>query len=120
MAPFHLGLVVTLALLMAKLTRQLLHVVPDILSLEETDVIPATSPLVDLTPAGSLLLILALVGYESTVSRLDAVPAERRAPVERRPRPGCRPALSGDAAPACRARRAGPGPPCPPFHLCRH
>ncbi len=78
MAPFYLGLAVTLALLMVKFIQELLHVIPDILSLKETDVILATLSLVDLTLAGNLLLIIIFAGYESTVSRLDSVPVEHR------------------------------------------
>ncbi len=78
MAPFYVGLVITLALLMVKFVQELLHVIPNVLDLKETDVILAMLSLVDLTLAGNLLLIIVFAGYESTVSRINSVPAEDR------------------------------------------
>jgi uncharacterized protein (TIGR00645 family) len=71
MAPFYLGLIVVLAVLMVKFAQELLHFVPHVFDLEETDVILMTLSMLDLTLGASLVLMMIFAGYENFVSRID-------------------------------------------------
>ena len=84
MAPFYLGLVVALALLLVIFVKELIYYVPQILSLNSTmtanDGILAVLTLVDLSLAGNLLLIVMFSGYENFVSKLDIDESETDRP----------------------------------------
>ncbi len=71
MAPFYLGLVVALVALMCVFVHELITHVPDILVLNETEVIIWTLSLIDLSLAGNLLLMVIFAGYENFVSKID-------------------------------------------------
>jgi uncharacterized protein (TIGR00645 family) len=71
MAPFYLGLVVSLFLLMVKFLQELWHVAPHVTTLEESEVILAVLTLIDLSLAGNLLLMVIFSGYENFVSKID-------------------------------------------------
>jgi uncharacterized protein (TIGR00645 family) len=47
MAPFYIGLIAVLAMLMIKFAQELLHFIPHVFSLKETDVILMTLSLLD-------------------------------------------------------------------------
>jgi uncharacterized protein (TIGR00645 family) len=78
MAPFYLGLIVALAALVAKFLQELVGFAPRVLELKDTYVILAGLTLLDLSLAGSLVLMVIFSGYESFVSRLDAVEPDAR------------------------------------------
>lgn len=71
MAPFYLGLVVALAVLMFKFLQELLHFLPTVLVMKETDLILWILTLIDLSLAGNLLLIVIFSGYENFVSKME-------------------------------------------------
>jgi uncharacterized protein (TIGR00645 family) len=71
MAPFYLGLVVSLVLLMIKFVQELFHAIPGILTASEADVILMVLALIDMSLAGNLLLIVIFSGYENFVSKID-------------------------------------------------
>jgi len=71
MAPFYVGLVVALAMLLVKFVQELLHYVPGVLSMKESDLVLAVLALVDLTLAGSLVLMVIFSGYENFVSKIE-------------------------------------------------
>jgi uncharacterized protein (TIGR00645 family) len=71
MAPFYLGLVVSLALLMFKFIQEIVHFLPNILDMKETDLILWILSLIDLSLAGNLLLIVIFSGYENFVSKMQ-------------------------------------------------
>jgi uncharacterized protein (TIGR00645 family) len=71
MAPFFVGLIVALALLLIKFLQELWHVVPQMLSLSGAETILVVLSLVDLTLVGSLVLMIILAGYENFVSKID-------------------------------------------------
>ncbi len=71
MAPFYLGLVVALVVLLFKFGRELLHFVSIALSATESDIILGILALVDLTLTGNLVLIVIFSGYENFVSKID-------------------------------------------------
>jgi uncharacterized protein (TIGR00645 family) len=78
MAPFYVGLIGALALLLIKFVQELLHIVPNILTLKDTEVILAVLTLVDLSLAGNLLLMVIFAGYENFVSKIDTGDSEDR------------------------------------------
>lgn len=71
MAPFYVGLVLTLAMLLVKFAQELLHYLPGVLAMKESEVILATLSLIDLTLAGSLVLMVIFSGYENFVSKIE-------------------------------------------------
>lgn len=71
LAPFYLGLVLSLAALMVRFGLELLHLLPSFLTMAEKDVLLAVLTLIDLSLAGNLLIIVIFSGYENFVSRFD-------------------------------------------------
>ena len=71
MAPFYLGLVVALGVLMVKVVLELVELVPEVVHLKDTEIILGILTLIDLSLAGNLLLIVIFAGYENFVSKLD-------------------------------------------------
>lgn len=71
MAPFYLGLVIALAMLLVKFVQELLHYLPGVLTMKESDLVLAVLALVDLTLAGSLVLMVIFSGYENFVSKIE-------------------------------------------------
>src|SRR4051812_716625 len=81
LAPFYLGMVVSLAMLLAAFVAELLHALPNAMRLHETDpeqVILATLGLIDLSLAGNLVVIVIFSGYENFVSKINTDNAEDR------------------------------------------
>jgi uncharacterized protein (TIGR00645 family) len=81
LAPFYLGLVVSLLLLLAAFLGELLHAIPAALDLTHVDperVILAALGLIDLSLAGNLVVIVIFSGYENFVSRINTGDAEDR------------------------------------------
>ncbi|MSO74701.1 MAG: TIGR00645 family protein [Alphaproteobacteria bacterium] len=71
MAPFYLGLVVSLGILMVKFVQELIELVPEVFHLKATEIIVGTLSLIDLSLAGNLLLMVIFAGYENFVSKID-------------------------------------------------
>jgi uncharacterized protein (TIGR00645 family) len=71
MAPFYLGLIVSLIVLLVTFLRDLVHFAGTILTATETDVILGALTLIDLSLTGNLVLIVIFSGYENFVSRID-------------------------------------------------
>jgi uncharacterized protein (TIGR00645 family) len=71
LAPFYLGLALSLIVLFIKFATKLLHIVRHAFTSTEQEVILGVRALVDLTLTGSLLIIVILSGYENFVSRID-------------------------------------------------
>ena len=78
LAPFYLGLVLGIALLLAKFGQELIHIVPHTLSLSESDVVLAILTLVDISLVANLLIIIIFSGYENFVSKIDTGDHEDR------------------------------------------
>ena len=81
LAPFYLGLVVSLAMLLAAFVAELLHAVPQAMDLSNADpeqVILAALGLIDLSLAGNLVVIVIFSGYENFVSKINTENAEDR------------------------------------------
>lgn len=72
LAPFYLGLVGTLVVLLVKFVQEFYHLLPTIFSSTESEVIMAILTLVDMSLIANLLLIIIFSGYENFVSKIDA------------------------------------------------
>lgn len=71
LAPFYLGLAVSLGLLLIKFMGELFHMVGHVFKASETEVILDVLSLVDLALTGSLIVIVIFSGYENFVSKID-------------------------------------------------
>ena len=78
LAPFYLGLVVSLGALLVKFTQEILHIIPHVLEMSEKDVLLAVLTLIDMSFAGNLLLMVIFAGYENFVSKIDVATREDR------------------------------------------
>ncbi len=72
MAPFYLGLIVSLAVLLLKFIALLYEFVLHAWTAGESEIIVGVLSLVDVSLTGSLVVIIILSGYENFVSRIDA------------------------------------------------
>jgi uncharacterized protein (TIGR00645 family) len=81
LAPFYLGLVVSLVLLLAAFVGELVHALPQALNIMDVDpekVILAVLGLIDLSLAGNLVVIVIFSGYENFVSKINTENSEDR------------------------------------------
>lgn len=72
LAPFYIGLVGAMILLLVKFGQEFTHMAPHILDSTEGDAILAILTLVDMSLVANLLLIIIFSGYENFVSKIDA------------------------------------------------
>ncbi len=81
LAPFYLGLVVGIVMLLVKFTQELLHIawpLAHLLEVGEGELILAVLTLVDMSLVANLLLIIVFSGYENFVSKIDTAGHEDR------------------------------------------
>jgi uncharacterized protein (TIGR00645 family) len=78
MAPFYIGLVVALVLLLVTFMKELLHFVLTIFTATEADVILGILTMVDLSLTGNLLVMVVFSGYENFVSKMQNIKASER------------------------------------------
>jgi uncharacterized protein (TIGR00645 family) len=78
LAPFYLGLVIGIGLLLVKFCQELFHTIPHITSATESEVVLAVLALVDLSLVANLLLIVIFSGYENFVSKINTSGHEDR------------------------------------------
>src|SRR3569833_2452865 len=81
LAPFYLGLVVSLLLLLAAFLSELLHAIPAAFNLADLDpeyMILTALGLIDLSLAGNLVVLVIFSGYENFVSKINTENAEDR------------------------------------------
>ncbi|HAC34594.1 MAG TPA: TIGR00645 family protein [Gammaproteobacteria bacterium] len=71
LAPFYLGLVLSLLLLFVKFSQELWHLFTHVFTASEGDVIVGILALVDMSLVGSLLLMIIFSGYEIFISKID-------------------------------------------------
>lgn len=79
MAPFYVGLILALALLLYHFLVEFWKFASGIVGMEQQEVILGILSLVDLSFAGNLLLIVIFSGYENFVSRIDVQSNDRPA-----------------------------------------
>jgi len=81
LAPFYLGLVASLAMLLAAFAGELFHALPEAFNLAGIDpekTILAALGMIDLSLAGNLVVIVIFSGYENFVSKINTDNAEDR------------------------------------------
>lgn len=78
LAPFYLGLVAGIFVLLVKFVQEFLHVAANMLGGTESEVILAILTLVDMSLVANLLLIIIFSGYENFVSKIDTAGHEDR------------------------------------------
>jgi uncharacterized protein (TIGR00645 family) len=78
LAPFYLGLVLALVMLLIVFVREIIHEIPLVLSMSPEQGILVALSLIDLSLAANLLLIVIFSGYENFVSKLHAAEGEDR------------------------------------------
>src|SRR5450631_780787 len=71
MAPFYIGLVVSLAVLLLKFGMLLWEFVLHAPGAKESDIILGVLSLIDVSLTGNLILIVVFSGYENFVSKID-------------------------------------------------
>lgn len=71
LAPFYLGLVLALGLLLVMFLKEFTHFAPLVFSGSESDVIISLLSLIDVVMVANLLIIIVFAGYENFVSRID-------------------------------------------------
>ena len=78
LAPFYLGLALSLLLLLFRFVRQLVELVMAIPFASEAEVILGVLSLIDLSFTGNLVVIVIFSGFENFVSRID--PGDQQRP----------------------------------------
>ncbi len=71
LAPIYLGLSAALFLLGVKFFQEVVHTIPLVLSMTESDLILVVLSMVDMALVGGLLVMVMFSGYENFVSRID-------------------------------------------------
>ena len=78
LAPFFVGLIFAIIVLLGGFVKELWHLLSHITSLTETEIILGILALVDMTLLANLLIIIIFSGYESFVSKIDVAEHEDR------------------------------------------
>ena len=71
LAPIYMGLSLGLIILGIKFFQEIIHTLPLIFSLKETEVVLLILSLIDIALVGGLLVMVMLSGYENFVSTID-------------------------------------------------
>lgn len=71
LAPFYIGLIGALVILLIKFIKKLFVIIPDIISISSTDLILHILGLIDIVLIANLLLIIIFSGYENFVSKIE-------------------------------------------------
>lgn len=78
LAPFYLGLVLALGLLLVKFVKEFIGFVPKVFGGEGAEIIIGILSLVDVVMVANLIIIIVFAGYENFVSRIDVANHEDR------------------------------------------
>lgn len=71
MAPFYIGLVGALIILLISFFQELFHFISLVPNVSQNDAVLGVLSLIDLSLAGNLLVIVIFSGYENFVSKMD-------------------------------------------------
>ena len=71
LAPFYIGLVITLFVLLVKTVQHVIHMLANVTEATEATVILDVLSMVDLTLTGSLIILVVFSGYENFVSHIE-------------------------------------------------
>ena len=78
LAPFYLGLILALVMLLIAFVNELVHTLPNVFRLDVEQIILSVLTLIDLSLAGHLVLIVIFSGYENFVSKINTHGSEDR------------------------------------------
>ena len=78
LAPIYMGLSLGLIILGIKFFQEIIHTLPVIFSLKETEVVLLILSLIDIALVGGLLVMVMLSGYENFVSTIDIKEGEEK------------------------------------------
>lgn len=78
LAPFFVGLIVGVMVLLVKFSKELFYLVTSVFHLNESEVVLSVLTLVDVSLLATLLIIITFSGYESFVSKIDVGDHEDR------------------------------------------
>ena len=78
LAPFYIGLVGAIAILLFKFVKEFIHLLPVVVSGTGGDVMVGVLTLVDVALVANLLLIIIFAGYENFVSKINTGDSEDR------------------------------------------
>lgn len=71
LAPIYFGLSLALLALGIKFFEEVFHIIPQVLSTTEADLVLVVLSLIDIALVGGLLVMVMLSGYENFVSQID-------------------------------------------------
>ena len=71
LAPIYIGLSLGLLALALKFFQEVFHILPNVFSMAESDLILVLLSLIDMALVGGLLVMVMISGYENFVSQLD-------------------------------------------------
>ena len=71
LAPIYLGLSLILLMVAIKFFQEIIHTLPNLLQVGETELVLLVLTLIDLALVGSLVVMVMFSGYENFVSRID-------------------------------------------------
>lgn len=78
LAPFYLGLIISVLVLLIKFSQELWHLLEMVFAMTEHEVTIAILALIDMSLVGSLLMMIVFSGYEIFVSKIDVAQHEDR------------------------------------------
>lgn len=78
LVPLYFGMVVLLVLLVVRFVIELIHAVPRLPTVTETQVIMAALSLIDLSLTANLVVLVIFSGYENFVERVEIEEGDRR------------------------------------------
>jgi uncharacterized protein (TIGR00645 family) len=78
LAPFYVGLVLSMAMLLLTFVKEFVHLVPHLLGAKPGEVIVSVLSLVDIVMVANLILLVIFAGYENFVSKIDTSDHEDR------------------------------------------
>ena len=71
LAPIYIGLSLGLLALALKFFQEIVHILPNVFAMAESDLILVLLSLIDMALVGGLLVMVMISGYENFVSQLD-------------------------------------------------
>ena len=71
LAPIYIGLSLGLLALALKFFQEIIHILPNVFAMAESDLVLVLLSLIDMALVGGLLVMVMISGYENFVSQLD-------------------------------------------------
>ncbi len=78
LAPFYIGLVLAIGLLLVKFAKEILVLLPQVIEGSGSTILVGVLTLVDIALVANLLLIIIFAGYENFVSKINTGDSEDR------------------------------------------